>query len=254
VTRLLVNGVALNVKLLSRSAFDALSAVFWPVVFATIGYYFYRSGGQPRTLFTASLGATVMMMWASVGIGASGAIQFQRRLGTLELLLGSPAPFVALLAPITVSYACIGVYSLVTTLIWGRLLFGIPLHFVHPLWFCLSVPAAVLSIGMLGLLVASTFVLYRAAIYLGNTLEYPIWLASGVLVPLTVLPGWVGPISWLLAPTWGMRALRTSALGGNPLPAIAMCGVVSAGYLVLSLVCLRYFERLARAKASFAVS
>jgi hypothetical protein len=31
-------------------------------------------------------------------------------------------------------------------------------------------------------------------------------------------PDWVRPISWVLAPTWGMNAIRESALGGSPLP------------------------------------
>ncbi len=195
-----------------------------------------------------------MAMWGSVGIGASGAIGFQRRLGTLELLVGSPAPFMALLAPITISFAAIGIYSLVATIVWGRLLFGIPITIEQPLLFVISVPAAVIAIGMLGLLVASSFVLYRAATHLGNLLEYPIWLATGLLVPLSVLPGWVTPVSWLLAPTWGMRALRASAFGGNPWPDLAMCLVVSLAYGILAAIFLHYFEGVAREKASFALS
>ena len=38
----------------------------------------------------------------------------------------------------------------------------------------------------------------------------------GFLVPLTLLPAWVQPISWVLAPTWGMSAIREPALGGAP--------------------------------------
>ena len=253
-TRLLLHGVALQFKILSRSAFDLLNSVFWPLVFATIAYYLYRNGSTPRSLFTASLGATVMMMWASVGVGASSALQWQRRLGTLELLVGAPAPLLAILAPITTSFAAIGIYSLLATLAWGRLLFGIPIHVVHPLTFVLSVPAAVASIGMLGLLAASVFVLYRAAGHLGNTLEYPMWLATGLLVPLSILPGWVTPLSWFLAPTWGMRALRTSALGGDAWPAIGMCLLLSAAYVVLAAGFLGHFERVARERASFALS
>ena len=252
--RLAARGVLLQFKLLSRSAFDMLNAAFWPLVFATIAYYLFRSGSHARSLFDASLGATVMTMWATVGIGAAFAIQWQRRLGTLELLIASPTPFIGLLAPITIAYAGLGVYSLASTLLWGRVLFGIPVDPVHPFLFVLSLPAAILAIGMLGLLVSSSLILYRAAGALGNSLEYPIWIATGLLVPLSILPGWVRPISWLLAPTWGMRALRESALGGSPLPAMGWCLVVSAAYAVLAAVFLGYFERLARDRASFALT
>ena len=87
----------------------------------------------------------------------------------------------------------------------------------------MALPATVLSLGMLGLLLASTFVLYRNASAFSNLLEYPVWLATGLLVPLSLLPGWVTPISWLLAPTWGMRAIREAAFGGNAWAEIAAC-------------------------------
>ena len=81
----------------------------------------------------------------------------------------------------------------------------------------------ILSLGMLGLLLASTFVLYRNANAFSNLLEYPVWLATGLLVPLTLLPGWVEPIAWVLSPTWGMRAIREAAFGGNAWPEIGLC-------------------------------
>ena len=116
--------------------------------------------------------------------------------------------------PITVAIAGIGVYSIVTTLLWGRLLFGVPFHVLHPALFVVSIPAAVLSIGMLGLVLASTLVLYREASAFSQMLEYPVWMITGMLIPLSLLPGWIHPLSWTLAPTWGMRAVRRAALGG----------------------------------------
>jgi len=121
---------------------------------------------------------------------------------------------ILVLAPITVAIAGIGVYSIASTLLWGRLLFGVPFHVAHPLLFAAAIPAAVLSIGLLGLVLASTLVLYREASAFSQALEYPIWLITGLLIPLSLLPGWVHPIAWVLAPTWGMRAMRHAALGG----------------------------------------
>lgn len=59
----------------------------------------------------------------------------------------------------------------------------------------------ILSLGLLGLVLASTFVLYRPNAF-SNLLEYPVWLVTGLLVPLSLLPGWVEWISWVLACTW----------------------------------------------------
>jgi ABC-2 type transport system permease protein len=108
----------------------------------------------------------------------------------------------------------------------------------------------VIAIGLLGLITAATFVLYRSAFALGIAMQYPVWIVTGLLFPLSLLPAWIGPISWILAPTWGFRALREAAFGGSPWSSIGMCAAVSVAYLAISLVCLAYFERLARSRAS----
>jgi ABC-2 type transport system permease protein len=253
-TRVLWSGLRVHFIQLSRSGFDLLGVTVWPLVFATIAYYMFGAEGDSDVLLTASLGATVMAIWSSVTTGASGALELQRWLGTLELLVAAPVPLISVIAPITIATAAIGIYALAATLVWGRLLFGIPLDVEHPLLFALSLPSAILAIGMLGLILASTLVLYRAALFLGNSFEYPGWLATGLLVPLSVLPGWVTPISWVLAPTWGMEAIRTSAVGGSPLPNIAMCLVLSGVYAAIAFFCLRGVEQLSRKRASLAIA
>ena len=105
-------------------------------------------------------------------------------------------------------------------------------------------PAAILALGLMGLLMASSFVLYRHANALSNLLEYPVWIATGLLFPIALLPGWVRPISWVLAPTWGIRAMRHAALGGGTVwfP-ILMCTLLGIAYFVLAGVFLRIFEK-----------
>jgi ABC-2 type transport system permease protein len=254
VIRLLLSGLRVHFLQLSRSAVEVVSITVWPIIYATIAYYMFGAESDPDVLLTASLGATVMAIWSSVAFSAGGAIEIQRQLGTLELLVAAPIPFGAVLAPITIATSAIGIYALGATLLWGRLLFGIPLHFEHPVLFALSLPVAIVAIGMLGFILASMLIFYRAALFLGASFEYPVWLVTGLLVPLSVLPGWVAPLSWLLAPTWGMRAIREATVGGSPLSALAMCVALSACYAAIAAVCLRAFERLARERATLALT
>ena len=61
-----------------------------------------------------------MGIWSSTLFGSGGAIQWQRWQGTLELLVGAPPPFVAvLLFPLTVATSTIGIYSVFATLDLG---------------------------------------------------------------------------------------------------------------------------------------
>ncbi len=243
-----------NLKALTTSLFFVLISAIQPVIFASIAFYMHRAGAREGSLLYVALGTGLMGMWSSTLFGSGGVIQWQRWQGTLELLVGAPPRFIVSMVPLTLSTATIGLYSVVATLVWGRLLFGVPLHLEHPLLFAVALVATTVALGLLGLVMASTFVLYRHASAFSNLLEYPVWLVSGLLVPLSLLPGWVTPLSWLLAPTWGVRAVRDAALGGDPLTAIAMCGVLSACYLALGTLTMANFERLARSRATLSLT
>jgi ABC-2 type transport system permease protein len=159
-----------------------------------------------------------------------------------------------IILPITVSTASIGLYSLTTTLLWGRLVFGIPLHLAHPLTFALALPLTIVTFGVLGLVIGASFVLYRNANALANMLEFPVWLVTGALVPLALLPGWIHPLSWVLSPTWGFRAVRAAALGGDAWPALGMCLVLAVPYTVFAHYLLRLFEIRARVRATLSLT
>lgn len=159
-----------------------------------------------------------------------------------------------MLLPITIAMATMGIYSMAATLLWGRYLFGIGIHIEHPLLFVLAVPATILAIGMLGFLLSVTVVRYRTAWALGNALEYPVWLVCGFLVPLSLFPGWVRPISWALAPTWGVRAIREAALGGSPLREILFCVGLGALYAALGVLLVETVLRSARARATLSLT
>lgn len=248
--RAFLSGMRIHVVQFSRNPFDLTGVVVWPILYATIAYYLLDSKDNPRLLLAASLGSAVMLMWSLVVIGSSNALENQRWLGTLELLVAAPVPFAAVIAPITVASGLVGGYALVATLAWGTLLFHVPLAIDQPVAFAFAVPACILAIGMLGLVMASTFVLYRAAFSLGIALQYPVWIATGLLVPLSVLPPFVGKIGWFLGPYWGFRAIREATLGPSPWPDVGMCLAVSSAYLAVGAVCLHFFVKVARTTGS----
>jgi ABC-2 type transport system permease protein len=254
VLRLIWVGWAFHVKSLTLSGFFILTSVIQPIIFASVAYYMFRAGARPGTLLYVALGAGMMGIWSSTLFGSGGAIQWQRWQGTLEYCIAVPPPFLLVIVPLTLATATIGLYSLLATLLWGWLFFDVPMEIAHPLAFAVALPVTVLGLGLLGLVLASTFILYRNANALSNLLEFPVWLVTGLLVSLSLLPVWVGPISWTLAPTWGINALREAAIEGNPWPEIGMCLVLGAVYLVIGHFALQHFERLARERATLAIA
>jgi ABC-2 type transport system permease protein len=254
VLRLLGIGWAYHMKMISRSPFEGFGQVIYPLFFATVAFLVFRAGEGPRTLLYASLGAAVMGMWSATSTTAGAAMQRERWHGTLELLVTTPPHFALVLLPITLAMATVGIYCLGATLVYGRFLFGIDLAIEQPLAFGLSVVGTVLSFGALGFVFAVTFVRFRAAWALGNLFEYPVWLIGGFLVPLTLLPSWVPPISWVLAPTWGMNAIREAAEGGTPLNDLAMCLALGGIYVALGILLTNRVLDSARRRAALSLS
>lgn len=254
VLRVLAVGYRVHLKMLATSAFNGVLQVIWPLFFATIAFLMYGLTGNDRTLLYASIGASVMGVWSAVSTSGSGAVQRERWQGTLELMVAAPVPIAWLLLPITTAMATVGLYAMAATLLWGRVLFGIDVHIAHPWLFALSVPVTVLAIGMMGFLLSVTVVRYRSAWALGNAFELPVWLVSGFLVPISILPDWVRPISWLLAPTWGVRAIRESALGGHPLPDLLACLGLGVCYLLIGVLCADSVLRSARQHATLSLT
>jgi ABC-2 type transport system permease protein len=244
----------LQFKMIMRSPFDGIGNVIYPLFFATVAFFVFQAGDSPRTLIYASLGSAVMGMWSSVSTSAGSAMQRERWWGTLELLVGAPRHFALILLPTTLGLATVGIYNLVATLLWGRFLFGVHLTIEHPLLFGLSILGTVLSFGGLGFLFAVSFVRFRAAWVLGNFFEYPVWLICGFLVPLSFLPVWVKPFAWVLAPTWGMNAIRESALGGTPLPDLALCLGLGAVYITIGVLVTERVLRAARLRGTLSLT
>ena len=248
--RLVWIGWLLHMKQLGRSSFNTVLKVLWPIFFATVAFFLFA----PEALLYASLGAAVMGIWGATSTSAASAMQRERWHGTLELLVAAPVPFWLILLPICIAIATMGLYSFVATLAWGWLAFGIEVRVEQVLPFALSLPVVIGSLGACGFLMAVAFVRYRTAWALGNLVEYPVWLICGALVPLTFFPGWVRPLSWIVAPTWGMHAIRDSAVGGNPWPDLAMCVLLGLVYLGFGIAIADRMLVAARAKAALALA
>jgi ABC-2 type transport system permease protein len=247
-------GTLLHAKHQSRSPLEITIALVLPLVQATLAVYLFRAGAEQHRMLQAAVGAGLMGVWSSLLFGSGGAIQNQRWQGTLEMLMIAPRRPALVILPVTLATAVTGAYAMLATLVWGRLLYGIRWDFAHPIAFAVAAPVCVLALGMFGLLLAATFVLLRNANALANPLEYPIWLVSGMLVPISVLPAWTGPVAAVLPTTWAARALREAVSGGAVWPSLGICVAISTLCLVAGVLCMSHVERRARAAATLALA
>ncbi|NPC40915.1 ABC transporter permease [Nocardioides sp. zg-1230] len=224
----------LQLRVMMFSPFEGFLQVFFPLMFATAALLVYRVNNDPAAMLYAGIGAAAMGIWTSQTTTAATLVQRERWAGTLELVVAAPTPFAFVVLPITFGMATLGLYSVVAVILWDWWLFDLPLQVENWPGFVLSILMATFSIALFGFLLSVTVVRYRTAWALGSALEYPGWLLCGFVVPLAVLPGWTQPLSWALAPTWGVEAMRDAAAGESPWFALAMCAAVGLAYALLA--------------------
>lgn len=224
----------LQLRVLSTSLFDGLLAVFFPLMFATAALLVYRLADDPESMQYVGLGAVIMGMWTCQGVIAASLLTRERWAGTLELLVAAPTSLTRVLVPTTLALSTIGLYCVVATFLWERWVFDLRLEIASWPLFVLSVLMAAFTLALLGFFLSVTAVRYRTSWALGAALEYPGWLLCGFVIPVSLLPTWLHPVSWAIPTTWAMDAVRSSAAGGSPWGDLGVCLVLGAAYAVLA--------------------
>jgi ABC-2 type transport system permease protein len=181
-----------------------------PFIFTAVALIFFRNASGSFALY-AVLGGGMMGMWGSTLYGAGFALSFDRWNGTLEYVLATPSRLVWIVAGRSASSAILGLVNALAVLVVAVVGFKAQLGIVDPIAFLLALVLTLASLSALGVLFCSSFLLTRAASVLTNGLEMPIYVASGSMFPIALLPFWSHPLSLSLGPTWGIDAMRYAA-------------------------------------------
>ena len=183
-----------------------------PFVLAMVVLMLYREP-SPEALLYAVLGGGMMGMWGNTLYASGFSIQSDRWWGTVDAIFAAPSPLIWIIGGRTIWNAFIGIVNGLFVLVVAMLVFDMPLQVYDLPLFLLAFSLTLLSLAALGMLFSAAFVLTRSAQILTNGLEYPIYVGTGSMFPIALLPYWTNPFSLSLAPTWGIDAIRYAALG-----------------------------------------
>lgn len=245
----------MTLKILLTARVVLVAAVFQPIVFTAIAGLLLHWGERAQPTLGAAFGVAVMGAWSAVLFFAGGLLTRERRQGTLEMLVAAPAPLLWVVLGACMATATLVVYSLVSTIAVAVLFFGVSFTVASPLALVAALAMTVVVMGFLGVALSALFVMYRQAGMFQNVLEVPIWLISGLLVPLSFLPVPVRAVGRLLPLTWANEALQRAVTGSAPVwPALLGCALVGCAYLLVGGVLLAFAERRARVLATLPLS
>ena len=190
-----------------------IPSIVAPFLFTAVMLMMYPEKSDSIVL-QAILGGGVLGMWGNTLFASSFTLSYDRMNGTLDNILMSPTQLFDVILGRSLWNTFIGLLNMLLVYIFAKVVFSTSITIVDPLAFVLILLLTLLSLASIGLLFALAFVLSRRSYILTSILEYPIYVMSGAVVPITMLPEWSQPISMVLAPAWGVESLRAAAIPG----------------------------------------
>jgi ABC-2 type transport system permease protein len=115
-----------------------------------------------------------------------------------------------------VSQFIFGSIAVLITLVAGVLFLNVPLVFSHIDWglFVLSLTLGVIMLNFMGLILGSVTLLTVHHVWaLGGVVASALYLFSGAIFPLELLPAWLRPLGYAMPLTYWLELMRRSLLG-----------------------------------------
>lgn len=260
-------GAFLRRDWITARSYRATFAVEFVALVLTTTLFFYVSrlvdGSQlaARHHFTHGYFGFVVIGLALMRIVHTSLSTFPTRVrsdqttGTLETLIGAPAPPWLLLLATAAFDLLRAVVFAAGMLAVAAACFGLrpDIGWTGAAALLVALPACLALFASLGVLLAAFTVVFKQATGLVALVSAGIGLLSGVYFPVGVLPGWLGTLAGALPFTWAVQLVRAAVLGDHvPGARLAELVVAAAVLLTLSLVVFRVAVDRARRAGSLA--
>ena len=234
-----------------------IPSIIAPFVFTVVMLFMYPDRSDEIVL-QAVLGGGVLGMWGNTLFASSFTLSYDRMNGTLENILVTPTDLYDVILGRSLWNTFIGLLNMLLVYVFATLMFSVNVSIAHPLEFVMILVLTLLSLSSIGMIFSIAFVFSRRSYVLTSILQYPIYILSGAVVPITVLPQWTNPISMILPPTWGVESLRASALTGYEVlfgPGyygnVMVCALLSLIYFAIAWFLMRRIVSNVKANGSF---
>jgi ABC-2 type transport system permease protein len=249
-------GLRLEAKLI-RAHPDSLIPLVTAPLFTIIFLSIVRESGRHDLQADALMAPVLMSLWWVALQHGGNIITHDRWQALLESIVAVPTSLASLLLGRVTTVMCLGLLSFFEVWAIGKLLFGVSLPLDHPLelagiLLCTAFATAGASVAF-----AALFVLTRNAYTFTNSVGFPLYLLSGVFVPVAVLPDWIHPLSSVIFMSWSADLLRAAVREGPiddfwfRLGMVVFLGVVS---FVVARIVLDYVLRRMRTTGELATA
>jgi ABC-2 type transport system permease protein len=199
------NAFAASVTLQMRQSFSRsmfrFCMIAYPLLYGFLLYMLYKDQSGVEVMAYVMLGTAVSSLWGTISFSSAGDINRERFMGALEIIFNAPVPFAIIMFGKVVGNTILGLVSMAISIIFIWLAFGIPFTLANPLLFVLVVLIGSISFAAVGMMLSGLLAISRSTRVLMNCIDYPIMILCGVAFPISILPLWTRPLSYILSPT-----------------------------------------------------
>jgi ABC-2 type transport system permease protein len=226
-----------------------LSPLSQLLFFSTLVNYVY--GGEDLTGYVAA-NALLLCVLNSV-FGIMNVITSDRRMGTLHLVMSTPANKVSLFLSRSVAHVVNGLVTATIGLLFGVLIFQLSISFEASLVLVLIWICSIFSACGLGL-IAGCFCLWSPSMHLwSNLLASLLLLLSGTNYPISRMPEWLQLIGQFIPLTRGVDLTKDILNEGNysnVLPQLGEELLLGCAFFAISFILLKFAEYQSRSKGT----
>lgn len=225
---------------------EILANPFFAVIFLGI----IRAAGRKDLTAYAIVAPVLITLWGMALEISGDIVDSDRGLGILEGVVATPVGFPTAVSGRVLAVTMLSTVAMAETWLVARVGFGVDIDVHHPGALVATLVVTGLATAGTALVMAGLFVLARTARTFQNSMNYPVYLLAGVIVPVSYLPDWLRPIGRLLFLSWSADLLR-EALSPEPVrglvPRLGVILLLGAAGLALGRATLHLVLRRVRA-------
>jgi ABC-2 type transport system permease protein len=257
-------GVKASAFVAMRSQFAVVGPVLWLMqllstslfqmwFFVLVSDFAGDPGANPGYV---ALGNAVSSLTYAAVYGVCMSAGAEKHIGTMATIMSTPTRMFYVFLGKGAYQSLIGLFTVTMSLLFAMVLFGVDLSAAEPLTLTIVLLVTCFSMVGFGMMIGSVGVYLRSSMVLGSVVLYLGLLLCGVNFPISYLPTWVQPVSYVFPLTYGVEAVREVAMGatlGGVADLLGIMILLGALAYVAAYFLFNYFEKLALKSGSLDV-
>lgn len=251
-----MNEILINIKYqiyntLGRTIFKFILFV-QPILHSLILYMIYKDSSDEIFINYAFIGTGMMSFWTVILFSSASDVERERLEGTLVSIFITPQNFFKLIVSKMIGNIFLGFIPIILSM--SLLFYFRPIFLDVDIYnFILILTLGFITFTLFSVLFAFAFFVSRNTRLLINNLEYPLYMLSGIVFPITILPYPLQIISKFLPLYWVNKAIREVLNKDSVQESVTILIFFILIYSIISKKIYNYFIKKVKLKGSIEV-